>query len=369
MEIGRVISEKRKEKKLTQKELAIFLGVSKAAVSKWETGLTYPDITLLPLLAAFFNLTMDELFDYHSQLSTEEIKQIYTMLKTSLEKESGAEVLMQLRQLVQRYYSCYPFVLQMGLFLMNHWTYFPEVAGEEKEVTYMKEAREWFLHVKTQTNDFELMTQARNFEANALLALKQPAEVLELLGEFVPAYFPTETLIAVAFQQQGENQRGIATLQSSIAQYLFVIMSGFTNYLQFLLADEEKFQMTYERGSVLAETFALEKLNPVSLINFQLSALFGFAQFENHQATLGVLTDFSRAIDQLQVPLTLHGDKYFDQIDPWLNQLELGNQLPRKTTDLKAELLAIVLESPLLARYQETEIFQKINELKEQEDE
>lgn len=46
-------------------------------------------------------------------------------------------------------------------------------------------------------------------------------------GEYVPAYFPTETLIVGAFQQQGEGQRGIATLQSSIAQYIFVLRSGF----------------------------------------------------------------------------------------------------------------------------------------------
>ncbi|MDD5018687.1 MAG: helix-turn-helix transcriptional regulator, partial [Eubacteriales bacterium] len=52
--IGSVIAAKRKQKGLTQEELARFACVSKPAVSKWESGQTYPDITLLPILATFF---------------------------------------------------------------------------------------------------------------------------------------------------------------------------------------------------------------------------------------------------------------------------------------------------------------------------
>ena len=50
--LGRILSENRRRKGITQDELAEFMGVSKAAVSKWETESTYPDILLLPRLAA-----------------------------------------------------------------------------------------------------------------------------------------------------------------------------------------------------------------------------------------------------------------------------------------------------------------------------
>lgn len=52
--IARTIIKKRKEKGLTQNELANYIGVSKVAVSKWEIGQSYPDITFLPQLATFF---------------------------------------------------------------------------------------------------------------------------------------------------------------------------------------------------------------------------------------------------------------------------------------------------------------------------
>ena len=57
LNINKCIIQKRKEKGITQEELAEYIGVSKAAVSKWESGQSYPDISLLPELAAFFNVS------------------------------------------------------------------------------------------------------------------------------------------------------------------------------------------------------------------------------------------------------------------------------------------------------------------------
>lgn len=64
IKIGEIIKGKRKERNLTQEELAGILGVSKAAISKWENAECYPDITLLPKIAKTFNISIDELFDY-----------------------------------------------------------------------------------------------------------------------------------------------------------------------------------------------------------------------------------------------------------------------------------------------------------------
>lgn len=51
MKTGEIIRSRRKEQNLTQDQLAEYLGVSAAAVSKWENDSTYPDITLLAPLA------------------------------------------------------------------------------------------------------------------------------------------------------------------------------------------------------------------------------------------------------------------------------------------------------------------------------
>ena len=63
MNIGSIIKELRQKKKMSQEELAEYLGVSAQAVSRWETSVSYPDITLLPLIANVFNVTVDYLLD------------------------------------------------------------------------------------------------------------------------------------------------------------------------------------------------------------------------------------------------------------------------------------------------------------------
>ena len=63
MELGNKIKQLRFRAGLTQEQLAEKLGLSAQAVSKWETGAAMPDITLLPLIAEEFGVSIDELFD------------------------------------------------------------------------------------------------------------------------------------------------------------------------------------------------------------------------------------------------------------------------------------------------------------------
>ena len=59
--IGKTIAELRKSKGWTQVELAVKLGVSDKAVSKWESEGGFPEITQLPVLASIFDVSIDYL--------------------------------------------------------------------------------------------------------------------------------------------------------------------------------------------------------------------------------------------------------------------------------------------------------------------
>lgn len=63
--LGDNIIRLRHEKKLTQEDIASFVGVTKASVSKWENKMSMPDITLLPALATLFDVSVDEILGYH----------------------------------------------------------------------------------------------------------------------------------------------------------------------------------------------------------------------------------------------------------------------------------------------------------------
>ena len=67
---GSFIASLRREKGMTQKELASLLGISDKAVSKWERGESYPEITLFPALGATLGVTADELMAGERQSHT-----------------------------------------------------------------------------------------------------------------------------------------------------------------------------------------------------------------------------------------------------------------------------------------------------------
>lgn len=67
MDLGKTILELRKQKNVTQEDMAAELGVTAAAVSKWEHSSTLPDILMLGALADYFEVTTDELLGrYHN---------------------------------------------------------------------------------------------------------------------------------------------------------------------------------------------------------------------------------------------------------------------------------------------------------------
>jgi len=74
--IGENIKRLRRELNLTQEELATHLGISFQSISKWERGEGYPDITMLPSLANYFNISIDELVGMSEVVKSEKYKEI-----------------------------------------------------------------------------------------------------------------------------------------------------------------------------------------------------------------------------------------------------------------------------------------------------
>lgn len=76
MNLGNKIRELRRAHNLTQEQLAASLNVSAQAVSKWEMSASYPDMMMIPTLAAFFKVSLDELFDFDVKNIDREIEEI-----------------------------------------------------------------------------------------------------------------------------------------------------------------------------------------------------------------------------------------------------------------------------------------------------
>ena len=117
--IGKNITKFRRNKGITQDELANYIGVSKSSVSKWENNITYPDILLLPQLATLFNVSLDELMGYEPQLTKDDIKKIYYSLADEFTEKKPDEVLEKCEKYIKKYYSCFEFLKRMVALLKS----------------------------------------------------------------------------------------------------------------------------------------------------------------------------------------------------------------------------------------------------------
>lgn len=76
MNLGNKIRELRRARNLTQEQLAASLNISPQAVSKWEMGASYPDMTMIPVIAGLFRVSLDELFDFDVEDIDKKIEEI-----------------------------------------------------------------------------------------------------------------------------------------------------------------------------------------------------------------------------------------------------------------------------------------------------
>lgn len=250
--IARVLARKRKEKGITQDELANYVGVSKASVSKWETEQSYPDITFLPQLAAYFNISVDELIDYQPQMTREDIHKLYRRLSVDFTAKPFETVLTECREIIKKYYACFPLLLQMGLLMVNH---VELVKGTPQAAALLEEARALFVRVKEESDDVALTKKALYMEAYCSLVTGDAKGALVLLEDSIEPAMPPEILMASAYQMTGRPQDAQEVLQVGIYQNIVVLFNFFPAYLNLCVGDVAKFDEILRRALAISDQF------------------------------------------------------------------------------------------------------------------
>lgn len=341
--IGKVLAKKRKEKGITQEELAHYMGVSKASVSKWETAQSYPDITLLPVLATYFSMSIDDLMDYQPQMTKEDISKLYRRLSADFTWQPFDVVLAECRQIIKKYYSCFPLLLQMGTLLLNH---VELLKGAPPTVELIQEARNLFIRVKEESDDVSLARKALYMEAYCALVAGDAVAVLDLLDGTIEPAMPPEVLMASAYQIQGQVEDAEGILQIGIYQSLVVLFNFFPAYLRLCTADTAKFEEVLRRALSMADLFDMRHLHPGVLIGTYVVGAQGYLAQDNHDRALDMLQQYTDIVTDAIYPLKLHGDEFFDRLEQWLLELDFGQGLPRDDKTIKRSMCDVVVENP-----------------------
>lgn len=120
LKIGEKIKELRKSQDVTQEKLADYLNISYQAVSKWENGLALPDITLLPQLASFFGVTVDELLGVTKLEQSEELTQYEKQYFKFGREGKVLEKIALCRKVLKKYPRNYQWMLNLAYGLVSY---------------------------------------------------------------------------------------------------------------------------------------------------------------------------------------------------------------------------------------------------------
>ena len=344
LNIARKLMKKRKEKGVTQDQLAAYIGVSKASVSKWETGQSYPDITFLPQLAAYFNISVDELIGYEPQMTKEDIRRLYHRLAGEFTKRPAEDVFNECDEIVKKYYSCFPLLLQMVVLYSNHYFLLKDPKEQEK---VLFRAVELCRRVKEESKDVSASSQANMMEASIELMAGRPEKVLELLDEEIRPDLFNATVLVEAYRLLGNKEKAAEIMQISLYQYLLGMVAFTIQALSLYEQDEEKFELILERSFRLTETFEVEKLHGNAMAQLYFTAATGYLKQEKEERALDMLERYENVCVNSLLPFTLHGDRFFDLIDPWLHDFDLGVKAPREDKLIRESIVS-ALEIPAM---------------------
>ena len=344
LNLSSILLENRHKRGITQEQLAAFLGVSKASVSKWETGATYPDITLLPRLASYFHISINELIGYQPQLAADEIRKLYRKLSADFSCLPFDQVMASCREIVRKYFSCPPLLFQMGTLYVNH-SMLPEDPCLSAAV--LEEARSLFVRAARESTDPSLKHQAVTMEAFCLLQLGHPKEVLKLLDPLESIRISVEPLLAGAYHMLGKEEASQTSLQAGIYHSLLELFGLLTAYLNPCAKDAGLLAETCRRMQALSDAFWMEELHPSLLLTWHLSAARSFLTLNETEAALEHLEAYVALACSPIYPLKLHGDSYFSRLDKWLEEnFTLGTDLPRGEKIIRQSIKESLVKNP-----------------------
>jgi len=355
LNIADILSAKRREKGVTQDEVAEFIGVSKASVSKWETGLSYPDITFLPVLASYFDISIDTLMGYSPKLNDAEVNRLYEKLSSEFANAPFEEVITECAALIKKYYSCELLLLKMAQLYINH----ANLAGsKERANELLMTAGELCERVRLMSQDASIIGRAEVFEALCRLLIGEPQKVFEVLGNSVKPRVSGSSLIAQAYRAIGDVDRAKEVIQTEMYQDLMGVFGELLSYIQVNADNFDVALSAFNRAEKLAEMWNLRRLNPNSMAQLYVFGARIFLLAGKPEEAVATLKKYVDVCVCGFFPPKPRGDAFFDKIDNWLNANT--DSVPRSDVIIKESMLNDVLLDPVFESLRELPEYVKL---------
>ena len=310
-------------------------------MSKWETGATTPDIQILPVLAAFFDVSVDELLGYEAQLTKKQIQYLYHDLAKKFAEREFAEAWKESQELVKKYYGCYPFLLQMAVLYLNHSSL---AKSEEQKAEVLMQAEKLCVRILEGSRESGLIEKAAAFRAIIWLQQGRADRVIEALGEEildVNQVGDKGDLLTLAYLSAGDPGMAEKSSQIGIYRNLMELIDQSVYLLMSVPQDKEYCRKILNRTDEMIQNFQIEELQPNAVAGYQYQAavvLCGFYEKDQQESASENVSELEEEIYQriekyvqmvcklVKDGKKLHADAFFYRLEDWFENLELGTK-------------------------------------------
>lgn len=307
MQIGKVIRTYRKQKGLTQEDIAKRLGVTTPAVNKWENGASYPDIMLLAPIARLLGISVDTLLSFREELTAEEVQNIIYELDSMLKGKTYDEAFEWAKKKIEEYPDCEMLMLGAAVMLYAQRTRtersvdnkYDENSGKSKHNDdalnkYDEFINRWYT-CALKSDDEDIRTMA----ADALFAFYMNEENYDKAEEYV-GYFSKQNperkrKQAVIYSKTNRIEEAYKTCEEALFS-MYQTSSALFHEIYMIAFKEgsmEKAHMMTEKQSALARVFDMGEYYEISC-KLELAVVEGDAD-----AVIDIMKKMLESVDKI----------------------------------------------------------------------
>lgn len=217
LNIGKTILELRKNRNITQDQLANMVGVSAGAVSKWETGNSTPDISLLSPIARALDTSLDTLLSFQKELSEEEVNKIKEKLIGIFLNEGYEKANDKCNEYIREYpNSAY---LKLSIATLIQMYGMMDTKDEDVYKELMEHSLE-LLYKVVDSDEIKYRALALFSIANIEMALENYDKSEKALKEISSSYIDPMVVYVSLLEKQNKQEELLINAEAMLLQYL-----------------------------------------------------------------------------------------------------------------------------------------------------
>lgn len=289
MEIGAIIRKYRKEKGITQEQLAASLGISPPAVNKWENGNSYPDIMLLAPLARALGTDVDTLLSFREELTAKEINEMAEELIGLVPKEGYGAAFEKAEGWIEEYPNCDQLCLTMAQMLTGCRMMYGESPSEKQE----EKISSWYRRAAG-SKDRNVAEYAIHFLVAEYIEKKEYDEAQKLLDSIPAPGYDKRLMQITLLTEQEKYAEAYEAAEKYLWQTAGTEIYSVLNHLADIACKENKFEDAESYAEIAEQFSRLFQLWPYShkTLKFQIAAVK-----KDKEATLNSLEEMFAALN------------------------------------------------------------------------